>query len=185
VALLTQIHTTGRSKSFVSFRSPYVFYLLTVGVKVVYFSLDHTQTHTTVGRTHLYEGSARRGDLYLTTQTLTGDKHPCPRGDSNPRFQQALDRRPTPQPARPLRSAEAKVLGEKPLPPKLCLSQFSHDLSGERTRTSTVKSRRLTDRAMGKPTGVLLKNFLSPLGIAIEALRYKPTRCGFDSRWCH
>jgi hypothetical protein len=35
-----------------------------------YFSLDHSQTHTTVGRTPLDEGSARRRDLYLTTQTL-------------------------------------------------------------------------------------------------------------------
>jgi hypothetical protein len=33
-------------------------------------SLDHTQTHTTVGRTPLDERSARRRDLYLTTQTL-------------------------------------------------------------------------------------------------------------------
>jgi hypothetical protein len=33
-------------------------------------SLDHTQTHTTVGRTPLDEGSARHRDLYLTTQTL-------------------------------------------------------------------------------------------------------------------
>ena len=29
--------------------------------------LDHTQRHTTVGRTPLDEGSARRRDLYLTT----------------------------------------------------------------------------------------------------------------------
>jgi hypothetical protein len=33
-------------------------------------SFDHIQTHTTVGRTPLDEGSARRRDLYLTTQTL-------------------------------------------------------------------------------------------------------------------
>jgi hypothetical protein len=33
------------------------------------FSLDHTQTHTTVGRTPLDEGSARRRDLCLTRQT--------------------------------------------------------------------------------------------------------------------
>jgi hypothetical protein len=59
------------------------------------FSLDHTQTHTTVGRTPLDEGSARRRDLYQTTQTLTKDKHPCPRWDSNPRSQQALGRRLT------------------------------------------------------------------------------------------
>jgi hypothetical protein len=42
------------------------------------FSLDHSQTHTTFGRTPLDEGSARRRDLYLTTQTLTRDKNPCP-----------------------------------------------------------------------------------------------------------
>ena len=29
--------------------------------------LDHTQQHTTVGRTPLDEGSGRRRDLYLTT----------------------------------------------------------------------------------------------------------------------
>jgi hypothetical protein len=34
------------------------------------FSLDHTQTHTAVSRTPLDEGSARRRNLYLTTQTL-------------------------------------------------------------------------------------------------------------------
>jgi hypothetical protein len=39
-------------------------------VSRLYISLDHTQTHTTVGRTPLDEGSARRRDLYLTTQTL-------------------------------------------------------------------------------------------------------------------
>jgi hypothetical protein len=66
------------------------------------FSLDHTQTHTAAGRTPLDEGSARRRDLYLTTQTLTRDKHPCPRLDSNPRSQQALGRRPMPQTARPI-----------------------------------------------------------------------------------
>jgi hypothetical protein len=45
-------------------------YLFTVGVEGFDFSLHHTQTHTTVGRTPLDEGSARRRDLYLTTQTL-------------------------------------------------------------------------------------------------------------------
>jgi hypothetical protein len=37
---------------------------------VFVISLDHTQTHTTAGRSPLDEGSARRRDLYLTTQTL-------------------------------------------------------------------------------------------------------------------
>jgi hypothetical protein len=55
----------------VSFRSPSLFYLLVHGKCQGFFviSLDHTQTHTTVGRTPLDEGSARRRDLYLTTQT--------------------------------------------------------------------------------------------------------------------
>jgi hypothetical protein len=72
-------------------------YLFTVGVEVVcLFSLNHTQTHTTVGRTPLDEGSACRRYLYLTTQTLTRDKHPYAGRDSNPRSQQALGRRPKP-----------------------------------------------------------------------------------------
>ena len=101
--------------------------------------LDHTQRRSTVGRTPLDEWSARRRNLYLTTDdthnrqismppvgfepkisagkrpcrspaeivgllwtsdqvvaetstwqhtTLTTDKYPCPRWDSNPRFQQ-------------------------------------------------------------------------------------------------
>jgi hypothetical protein len=52
------------SLRFVSFRSPYLFYLPTIRVEV-FFSLDHTQAHTTVGGTPLDEGSARRRDLYV------------------------------------------------------------------------------------------------------------------------
>jgi hypothetical protein len=44
-------------------RSPSLFYLFTAGVEVVLFSLDNTQTHTTVGRTPLDKRSARRRDL--------------------------------------------------------------------------------------------------------------------------
>ena len=62
--------------------------------------LDHTQRHTTVGRTPLDEWSARRRNLYLTTHTT--DRHPCPRWDSNPWSQQASGRRPTPYIARSL-----------------------------------------------------------------------------------
>ena len=59
--------------------------------------LDHTQRRITDCRTPLDEWSARRRDLYLTTHiTLTTDRHPCPRWDLNPRFQQASGRRPTP-----------------------------------------------------------------------------------------
>jgi hypothetical protein len=55
---------------FVSFRSPSLFYLLTAGVEVVHFSLDHTQTHTTVGRTPLDGDRSVAETSYLTTQTL-------------------------------------------------------------------------------------------------------------------
>ena len=37
--------------------------------------------------------------------TLTTDRHPCPRWDSNPQSQQTSGRRPTPWTARPLRPA--------------------------------------------------------------------------------
>jgi hypothetical protein len=52
-------------------RSPSLFYLLVHSrCRGFLFSLDHIQTHTTLGRTPLDEGSARRRDFYLTTQTL-------------------------------------------------------------------------------------------------------------------
>jgi len=38
----------------------------------------------------------------LTTQTLTTDRHPCPRWDLNPQSQQTSDRRHTPLTARPV-----------------------------------------------------------------------------------
>ena len=47
--------------------------------------LDHTKRRTTVGRVPLDEWSALRKDLYLTTRTtITTDRHPRPRWDSNP-----------------------------------------------------------------------------------------------------
>jgi hypothetical protein len=52
-------------------RSPSLFYLLAHSrCRGCLFSLDHTQTHTTVCRTPLDEGSARRRDLYLTTHKM-------------------------------------------------------------------------------------------------------------------
>jgi hypothetical protein len=69
------INSFGEEKSLrnvhLSFLSPSLFYILVHSRwRVFLFSLDHTQTHTTVGRTPLSEGLARRRDLYLTTQTL-------------------------------------------------------------------------------------------------------------------
>jgi hypothetical protein len=56
-------------------------YLFTAGVEGIFvISFDHTQAHTTGARTPLDEGSARRRDLYLTTQTVIKDKHPLPPG---------------------------------------------------------------------------------------------------------
>jgi hypothetical protein len=55
----------------VSLCSPSPFYPLVHNRgRVCLFAPDHAQTHTTVGTTPLDEGSARRRDLYLTTQTL-------------------------------------------------------------------------------------------------------------------
>jgi hypothetical protein len=60
-----------KTEELVSFRSLYLFYLLVHSrCRGCLFSLDHTQTHNTVDRAPLDAGSARRRDLYLTTQTL-------------------------------------------------------------------------------------------------------------------
>jgi hypothetical protein len=45
--------------------------------------------------------------------TLTRDKHPCPRRNSNPQSQQASGCRPTPLTARPLGSAYAYIMSHK------------------------------------------------------------------------
>jgi len=54
-----------------------------------------TLRHTTVGRTHLDEGSARRRDLYRTTHNIH-KRHPRPWRDSKPQSQEASGRRSTP-----------------------------------------------------------------------------------------
>ena len=46
--------------------------------------LDHTQRHTTLGRTPLDEWSARRRALYLTTHNPHNRQTSMPRWDSNP-----------------------------------------------------------------------------------------------------
>ena len=55
--------------------------------------LDHTQRRTTVGRTPLDECSARRRDLYLTTDDTHNRQISMPWWDSNPRSQQVSGRR--------------------------------------------------------------------------------------------
>jgi hypothetical protein len=59
------------------------------GPRPPHFSRLHDHTlfrHTTLGRTLLDEGPARRRDLYLTTHN-THKRHPCLRWDSNPQSQ--------------------------------------------------------------------------------------------------
>jgi hypothetical protein len=62
-------------------------------------SFDHTQAHTTVGRTPLDGGSARRRDLYLTTQTMCKTDIPAPGGirTRDPSKRSAADPRFTPR----------------------------------------------------------------------------------------
>ena len=69
------------------------FYLTMVRCRGV-IAFDHTQWHTTVGRTPLDEGLARRRGFYLTTHTTL--KYQCPRRDSNLQSQQAIGRRLSP-----------------------------------------------------------------------------------------
>jgi hypothetical protein len=73
------LYTVISISAFVSFCSPSLFCLLVRSrCRGFLFSLDHTQAHTTVGRTPLDEGSARRRDLYLRTQTLYKRQTPMP-----------------------------------------------------------------------------------------------------------
>jgi hypothetical protein len=67
-----------------------------------------SRSHTTVGRPPLGKGSARRRDLYVTT--LTTDRHPYPRRDSNPQSQEEIGRRPSPHATRPAWSANLRYV---------------------------------------------------------------------------
>jgi hypothetical protein len=53
--------------------------------RLIFRGFTITRLDTTLGRTPLDEGPARRRDLYLTTHTR--DRHPCPRRDLNPQSQ--------------------------------------------------------------------------------------------------
>jgi hypothetical protein len=89
-----------------SFRNPSLFYLLVHSrCRGILVSLAHTQTHTTVGRTPLDEGSSRRRDLYLTTQTPQETSIHAPLGIRTHDPSKVLGRRPMPQTARSLGSA--------------------------------------------------------------------------------
>jgi hypothetical protein len=77
----------------VQFLSFFCFFLF-----LICFTWSHLLIHT-VGKTPLDEESARRRDLYLTT--LTRNRQPCRRRDSNPQSQKASDCRSTPETAPP------------------------------------------------------------------------------------
>jgi hypothetical protein len=74
---------------------------------------DTHQTHTPYGRTPLDEGSARRRDLYMTTQTQETNIH-APGGirTRNPSKRSAADLRL--KTARPLGSVQKEVRAEFP-----------------------------------------------------------------------
>jgi hypothetical protein len=91
------------------------------GLRLLSFAI--TLRHTTLGRTPLEEWSDRRRDLWQHT-TLTTDRHPCTRRDSNPQSQQANNRRPTLYTARPPETA-CHIFHAKTLQLTLkCMSKF-------------------------------------------------------------
>jgi hypothetical protein len=80
--------------------------------------------HSRGFRDHTHDAPHSIGLLWTSDQTvaetstwqhttLTTDKHPCHRWDSNSRSQQASGRRPTPWTARPLGPAHHQVIGWK------------------------------------------------------------------------
>jgi len=58
--------------------------------------LDHTQRRTTFGRLLWTSDQLVAETTSWQNTTLTIDRHPCPRWQSNPQSQQANGRRPTP-----------------------------------------------------------------------------------------
>jgi hypothetical protein len=96
-----------------------LFYLLVHSRCRGLWACDHTRTHTTVGTTPLDEGSARRRDLYLTTQTLYKTNIHAPGGirTRNPSKRSAADPRLRPR-------GHCDMMIQIPLPCKL--KQMSH-----------------------------------------------------------
>jgi len=74
------------------------------GVVVLEASRSHSDTPNSVGLLWTSDQPIAETSTWRHT-TRTTDRHPCFRRDSNPQFQQASGRRPTPQTARPLSSA--------------------------------------------------------------------------------
>jgi hypothetical protein len=87
---------TETSTVYISFRSPYLFYLAAVGVEVVYCHLITLRRTPQSVRLPWTRDRPLAETSTWQTQTLKRDKHPYPRWDSNSRSQQALGRRPTP-----------------------------------------------------------------------------------------
>ena len=70
-------------------------------------TLRHTTIrHTTLGTIPPDNWSARSRDRYLTTHNTSQDIHSCSQRDSNPLFQEASGRKPTPTTEQPLGSAK-------------------------------------------------------------------------------
>jgi len=67
--------------------------------------ITHNEAPKSVGLLWTSDQSVAETSTWQHT-TLTTDKHPCARWDSNPQYQQASGRKPTPQTARPLGPAE-------------------------------------------------------------------------------
>jgi hypothetical protein len=89
-------HRVLKLKFLVSFRSPYLFCLPTVGVEVVYLHLI-TLKHTSQSAELLWTRDQPVAETSTWQRKLSQEiKHPCLRWDSNPRSQQALGRRSTP-----------------------------------------------------------------------------------------
>ena len=74
------------------------------GLHIIEYSWSNSETSHLVGLLWKSDQQDPENSTWQHT-TLTRDRHPYPRRDSNPQSQQASGRRPTPQTARPLGSA--------------------------------------------------------------------------------
>jgi hypothetical protein len=88
------------------------------GLLIIEASRSHSGTPHSVGLLWTSDQLDAETATWQHT-TLTRDRYPCPRRDSNPQCQNASGRRPTPQNARPLGSAHYTVY-----PQDLLFSQY-------------------------------------------------------------
>ena len=146
------------------------------------FLITNNDTPQSVGLLWTSDQSVA-GISTLQHTTLTTDKHPCPRWDSNPRSQQASGSRPTPQTARLLGPALRNYIKGVPLATEpsisliiLPLKKILQQLGALETRTTGAFL------FVSHTTNVLLFKFRCNIFIGVRIIK---EMLGSVASWTH